>query len=113
MRNAVLLSLISIILVSLITIGATYVIPEQVPREFSSSEVSIEPPESEDTSHYPYLLREYEGKLAVFTDDLVEPDMVFDVYVKTLPEFDREQLKTGVRVETYDKLVNLIEDYIS
>ena len=59
------------------------------------------------------LLRSYDGKLAVFTDDLVEPDLVFDVYVRTLPEYDQQQLERGVRVKDYDKLTALIEDYIS
>ena len=49
----------------------------------------------------------------MFTDDLVEPDLVFDVYVRTLPEYDQQQLERGVRVKDYDKLTALIEDYIS
>ena len=60
-----------------------------------------------------YLLRAYEGKLAVFTKDLVTPDLVFDVYVRTLPETDQEQLQRGIWVASYDKLTELVEDYIS
>ena len=109
MRNAILLTLIGIILVSLVTIGVVYALPEESGGPSSSSE----PPTLEDTSQYPYLLRTYDGKLAVFTDDLVQPDLVFDVYVRTLPEYDQEQLEHGIRVESYDKLTSLIEDYIS
>lgn len=112
MRNAILLILVGIIVVSLATIGAAYALPQEVPIELvpsSTPEVSV----PQDTSNYPYLLRTYEGKLAVFTSDLVEPDMVFDVYVRTLPASDQRALEKGVRVETYDKLTTLIEDYIS
>ena len=107
MRNAILLTLVGIVAVSLLTVGVVY-----SPAEFSSG-ASAEALPSEDTSGYPYLLRSYDGKLAVFTDDLVEPDLVFDVYVRTLPEYDQQQLERGVRVKDYDKLTALIEDYIS
>ena len=92
--------------------GVVYALPQESPAEFSSG-ASAEALPSEDTSGYPYLLRSYDGKLAVFTDDLVEPDLVFDVYVRTLPEYDQQQLERGVRVKDYDKLTALIEDYIS
>lgn len=112
MRNAILLTLVGIVAVSLLTVGVVYVLPQESPAEFSSG-ASAEALPSEDTSGYPYLLRSYDGKLAVFTDDLVEPDLVFDVYVRTLPEYDQQQLERGVRVKDYDKLTALIEDYIS
>ena len=112
MRNAILLTLIGVIAVSLITIGVVYALPPQTPSVLTPSGAS-EQIVSEDTSNYPYLLRTYEGKLAVFTDDLVQPDLVFDVYVRTLPELDQQQLSCGIRVKTYDELTSMIEDYIS
>lgn len=78
MRNAILLTLVGIVAVSLLTVGVVYALPQESPAEFSSG-ASAEALSSEDTSGYPYLLRSYDGKLAVFTDDLVEPDLVFDV----------------------------------
>ena len=65
------------------------------------------------TDYHRRGLRPAEGKLAVFTDDLVQPDLVFDVYVRTLPELDQQQLSRGIRVKTYDELTSMIEDYIS
>ena len=112
MRNAILLTLIGVIAVSLITIGVVYALPPQTPSVLTPSGAS-EQTVSEDPSNYPYLLRTYEGKLAVFTDDLVQPDLVFDVYVSTLPELDQQQLSRGIRVKTYDELTSMIEDYIS
>ncbi|MEY8357674.1 BofC C-terminal domain-containing protein [Anaerotruncus colihominis] len=113
MRNAILLTLIGVIAVSLITIGVVYALPPQTPSVLTPSDASSEQTVSEDPSNYPYLLRAYEGKLAVFTDDLVQPELVFDVYVRTLPELDQEQLSRGIRVKTYDELTSMIEDYIS
>jgi len=62
---------------------------------------------------YGYLLREHEGKLAVFEKGQDTPHMVFDIYVSTLPDYDQGQLAQGVKVKDYDELVLLIEDYIS
>lgn len=108
MRNAILLTLAGIFLVSLITLGIAYAMPTDADEPSSVSESA--PAASGGES---YLLRAYEGKLAVFTSDLVTPDLVFDVYVRTLPEYDQEQLERGIRVGTYEELTGLVEDYIS
>lgn len=59
-----------------------------------------------------YIVGVYDGKVAVFSSsgDLEE---VYDVYVSTLPEYDREQLRIGVRAEDANSLRALIEDYTS
>ena len=111
MRNAILITLVGILLVSLFIIGVIYALPTQ-PQASSPSSSSVPSP-LEQPDAYPYLLKAYDGKLAVFTKDLVQPDLVFDIYIKTLPAFDQEQLQQGIRVQTYEKLTSLIEDYIS
>ncbi len=114
MRNAVLLTLGGTVILILLIFLAAYSAPEKTPQlaesssSSSSSQISVQ-----ESSSWPYLLRAYEGKLAVFTDDLVQPEMVFDVYIKTLPEYDQKELERGIRVENYEKLTALIEDYIS
>lgn len=62
---------------------------------------------------YQYVLKDYGGKLAVFEADSVTPDIVFNVYVKNLPEFDAGELASGVYVRDSEELGRLIEDYIS
>ena len=62
---------------------------------------------------YQYVLRDYGGKLAVFEADSVTPDIVFDVYIKNLPEFDIKELQTGVYARDTEELNRLIEYYIS
>lgn len=61
---------------------------------------------------YQYLLREENGRLAVYRTGESEPQMVFDVPVRALPEFDQRQLAEGIPVEDYPTLVRRIEDYI-
>ena len=72
--------------------------------------VSGVPAEEED---YLYILREKDGRLAVYFRGQSEPQMTFDVPVRTLPELDQRQLEEGIKVKDYQSLVNLIEDYIS
>ncbi len=62
---------------------------------------------------YEYILREHDGRLAVFLKDKDTPEMIFDVYVRLLPEYDRGQLNQGVYVKDYEELISRIEDYIS
>lgn len=108
MRNAILMILIGIMVVSLVTVAAVNALPaEDAP---STSQASADPRQQ---AQYPYLLRTYQGKLAVFTTNLAQPDLVFDVYVRTLPPYDKQQLDKGIRVESYEKLTKLVEDYIS
>lgn len=79
------------------------------PISHSASAVPIE----EAGDNYEYVLKEYKGRLAVFSRGQTEPDMVFDVYVQSLPEFDRGLLQGGIAAEDYRSLVSLIEDYTS
>lgn len=58
-----------------------------------------------------YTVREYEGQIAVFSDDNEMPVKVFDTSVSALPQYDREQLKLGITVETPEELQKLIEDF--
>lgn len=112
-RNAIIFTLAGIFAISMLVIAAVYFIPPKTENPLPESSISMADTQQTDLEEYPYLLRTYEGKLALFSTDLVKPDMVFDVYVRTLPEFDRDQLERGVRVPDYEKLTSLIEDYIS
>lgn len=85
-------------------------LPESQPEPESSSSSSSTLPQPETPG---YLLREHDGKLGVFVGESSEPEMLFDVYIRYLPEYDRQQLAEGIYIEDYAKLVSLIEDYIS
>lgn len=57
-----------------------------------------------------YTVREYEGQVAVFSDDSEMPVKVFDTAVSVLPKSDRELLELGITVDTPEELQKLIED---
>ena len=60
-----------------------------------------------------YLLGEYNGRVSVLSPGTREPEMIFDIFVRTLPDPDQQLLRQGIEVETYEELTRLIEDYIS
>lgn len=68
---------------------------------------------SEPIKEYKYILKEYQGKLAVFEIDKKDPEMVFDVLIDSLPEIDVIALKKGLKIKDENELNERIEDFIS
>lgn len=98
------LAAVSIITTFIITLS----VPATIPPVSSPTESYV------DTLKQPqYFLKEYEGKLAVYFQDEQKPQKIFDVYLSTLPSYDRGQLQVGIPVKDYDELLQRIEDYIS
>lgn len=86
-------------------------VPPRTEEPISHSAPAV--PVEDAGNDYEYILKEYKGRLAVFSRGQTEPDMVFDVYVQSLPEFDRGLLQSGIAAKDYPALVSLIEDYTS
>lgn len=57
-----------------------------------------------------YTVKEYGGKVAVYTDDSREPTEVYDIYVHLLPENDIELLRKGISVQDDYDLRKILED---
>lgn len=59
-----------------------------------------------------FCVRESNGKIGIYTADglLLK---VLDVAVETLPEADREALKNGITVASWQELISLIQDFTS
>lgn len=124
-RYNVLATVVALTVVSIITAFVlTITLPERNPFlkennvNLNQSDVPVpgESAESIPTSEpysYQYILKDYEGKLAVYLPDASEPEKIFNVYLSTLPPFDRGQLQQGVKIKDYAELVQRIEDYIS
>ncbi len=57
-----------------------------------------------------YVLKEYEGKIAVFDTDqnLIQTT---SIYVNSLPELDKALLKSGIDIESETELKKALEDY--
>ena len=65
------------------------------------------PPGSENR----YVLRDYEGYVAIFVENEPElPMTVTNIQVSTLRELDRRMLVTGMKVDSHEGLVMLLED---
>ena len=62
---------------------------------------------------YLYIIREHDGRVAVFARGQSTPEMVLDRLVHHLPTYDRLQLREGVPVFTKEELQERIEDYTS
>lgn len=60
-----------------------------------------------------YVLKEYDGCLALFRSGSSKPYRRLDFNVSMLTDFDRELLKNGIYVQTEAELNKLIEDFIS
>ena len=69
-------------------------------------------PQPADTpSPVAYVVKEYGGKLAVFTQDETQPIAVYDVYIHLLPENDIELLRKGIAVDDDYTLMKTLENF--
>ncbi len=76
-------------------------------------ENSINVTTSQPVEEYKYLLKEFNGKLAVFENGEKSPKMIFDVSIDSLPEVDALDLKNGLKIKNEKELNDRIEDFIS
>ena len=90
--------------------------PPQSPLSQTESAAPAQPLSHSASDGAQYLLKEQDGKLAVYAMPWKEgdpPQMVLDVPLSTLPPYDQGQLRIGVPIRDYEELVQRIEDYIS
>ena len=90
--------------------------PPQSPLSQPESAAPAQPLSQSASDGAQYLLKEQDGKLAVYAMPWKEgdpPQMVLDVPLSTLPPYDQGQLRIGVPIRDYEELVQRIEDYIS
>ncbi len=58
-----------------------------------------------------YLVKEYNGKVAIFRFGENEPEETLDIDISSLPLPDRTALKEGISMKDSKKLNQLIEDF--
>jgi hypothetical protein len=87
-------------------------VPLQEPVAGVRQEASVAVEESASAPDYAYIIKEYEGRIAVFIPGQESPQMTFTL-AKFLPDYDRIQLREGIPVKDYETLSVMIEDYIS
>ena len=59
-----------------------------------------------------YVLKDYNGRIALFYESKEKPIEVYNVFTSSLPETDAQQLEKGIAV-TEDELNKVLSDYIS
>lgn len=58
-----------------------------------------------------YVLREYEGYVAVYVEnDPSLPMTITDIHVGTLRDIDRQSLQTGLKIKSHERLLTILED---
>lgn len=58
-----------------------------------------------------YIMRDYNGRIAVFVYGEDEPQEMFDVFTSSLPRDEAERVYKGITVEGEEALQKLIEDF--
>ncbi len=66
-----------------------------------------------ENNEYKYRVSVFNGKLAVFDGSSKIPYKVYDTYINTLPEEDKETLTEGITVNSSAELMKIIEEYTS
>lgn len=74
----------------------------------SKTEVSSSESEPEKT-----VLGVFEGKLALFVGESPYPNIVYDFFVRNLPQEDQNRLFEGISVSSEEELSALLEDFMS
>ena len=80
---------------------------------FSAFSTPITTENSSDYSNQSlkYLLKDFNGMLAVYERDKKSPIEVLDVRISSLPERDAEKIKKGIFANTLNEIYSIIEDY--
>jgi hypothetical protein len=58
-----------------------------------------------------YFLREYNGKIGIFSAGSDSPQQVLDVTIDSLPDEDQQMLVVGIYAPNKEELLKRIEDY--
>ena len=88
--------------------------PETPAATGSLTRIADEP--AEEAAQEPeilFVLGESGGKLAILSPDRQTVYEVFNVYISTLPDYDRDMLLEGIPVKTTEELSSLLEDFSS
>lgn len=95
-----------------VSVGAAVLPKENTPEESSLSSSGEDIINTVITDRVRYIMREYNGKLAVFNDDGTL-QKVYEINVGLLPEYDQKMLKKGIQITGEEELRARVEDYTS
>jgi len=90
--------------------------PAQFANDDNSSDsknINADKANGEKKNEAIFILGAYNGKLALLSPDGESIYEIFDVYINTLPDYDKNLLLNGIKITDADELRSLIEDYSS
>ena len=58
-----------------------------------------------------FVLKEYEGKVALFRENSQRPYQILNIEVYLLPDADKEALREGILAENEEELKKILEDW--
>lgn len=99
--------------VSLAIIAGIVIISSIIAFNYVTQNKSAPQDNMVQANEYLYILKEHDQKIGVYKANEDSPFMTIDVYINTLPSVDQQELKSGVMVQSDDKLKTIIEDYES
>ena len=70
-------------------------------------------PAPESRSSLTYVVKNFNGNIAVFESGAAEPFKITDVSINTLPYNDQNNLEKGISVNSKEELNSLLEDLCS
>lgn len=79
----------------------------------NSKSVSRAKAELTQTKAAKYTLSEYDGKIALYKQGSAMPVEIYDIYIDSLPQEEREKVKSGISADTDAQIIKLIEAYTS
>lgn len=103
-----LISCLIFTFVFLLTVGAISALTPDTPRAEPQRIFETEPSSAEG-----FVVKELDGRIAVFRKGQDAPLEITDTAISSLPDFDKQQLKIGVYAANERELKRLIEDYCS
>ena len=68
---------------------------------------------AEPSQKVEYVLKDYNGHIAVFHSNETTPYKEFDIPTDTFSEYDKNMLKKGIKADSEEQIRQLIEDYTS
>ena len=96
--------------------GITQNLPEIQPAPVNQAEIQEEPVAEAIPPSEPeiiFILGESSGRLAILSPDGQTVHEIYNVYINTLPEYDRNLLIEGIKIKTPEELASLLEDFSS
>lgn len=104
-----LISTVSALLIMALALTVAFAMPKN--QKLLGQKSSVSTASVKKTTGY--IVKEYQGKIGIFTPGNQNPGQVLNVYVTSLPQSEQKRLEAGIRVSTHVGLLEMIENYTS